>query len=286
MEINGRKIKNEVRPLPPHELVVTPESLERLKIPDEIALKPENVLPFLANQSLRYNEIVNRPEIKALEGDIPLYIHDDVATANVKSNFSAEEQSVLDDWGRGVMLRVQSDPDIDPLLNQIDKAIEEAAKNHPELETFKPGTSFDFLDDMMIHKLTQETEAERQRFREALAMAASSGNPEAVSTVLGFRYAFQASKKIGKLMEVYRYNVDAMDKLRATFDLENRKGDPSAADLAMFNADFARQQSDVSNLFQMVTMAMNDYQRISEFTHTINGEIRRPLEVMIQNMKS
>lgn len=282
MEIDAKKIRTEIRPLPPNELVITPETLDRLRIPDEVALRPENVIPFLASQNVRYNEIVNRPEIKTLESEIPPYLHEEQNFLHVKSPVSPAEQEALSSWTRDKLMNLQSDEDIDQLAREIDGFVDDTLKDNPGL--MRRNEKTDPLEMMMTSRLIEETEEERRKFWEALA--AAKGSPDAVNSILGYRYARQMTKKIGKFLEMYKFHVDVMDKLQAGFDLKNQKGPISAADLAKFNADFARGQADTVNLFQMITHAMNDYQRITQDTAQRNMDIKRPLEVMIQNMRT
>lgn len=270
-------LPRETRVPPPGDLVVTPETLERLKVPDEVLLRPENVIPFLRSQAVKFTEIVDRPEIKALAADIPEYLHDETFTA-YPSNLTQSEQQALSSWQVGGTLDTQSTTD-EELEGRIDSFVQEMMKEHPELNRGGP----DAIDSLLTQEI-QETEEERKKFWDALVMA--KGNPEAVNLILGYRYAKKVSKQLGRLVQAYSHQVDFKEKMLAEFDLANKRGNPTAADLAGFNARLAISQTDTTVIFNAIQKGVSDLERITVNTATTNTQVRRPLELMIQNMRS
>src|SRR5262245_52961724 len=97
----------EAAPLPGgDQILATPDAVRHLQIPDEVALRPENLVPFLAGQHAKLVDITSRPEIKAMEGDIPEYLHDD--RIPLVTAMSREEQSSLSEWRQEASLKIQS----------------------------------------------------------------------------------------------------------------------------------------------------------------------------------
>lgn len=272
----------ETRLPPPGEMVITPETLERLKVPDEVLLRPESVNPFMAGQWVKLTDIVNRPEIKTASADIPEYIHDEAFNA-YPPMLNSEEQSALESW----TLQIQSEsPSDDDLLNRMDAYINEMMREHPEIR--RPGGSgggnagADPIDSLLMREF-QETEEEKKKFWEALA--AARGSPETVNLILGWRYAKQISKQLGKLVNAYSFQIDQKEKMLAEFDLANKRGTPTAADMAGFNAKLAASQTDSSFLMFQIQSAVTKAEGVVGSTARAREDIGRPLQVMIQNMQ-
>src|SRR6185436_18235358 len=94
---NLRDVSRErAQPLPTGEILTTSETVKQLQIPDEVALRPENVIPFLASQSAKLTEICSRPEIKTQAAEIPEYLHNE--NMPVVTALSGDERSALSDW--------------------------------------------------------------------------------------------------------------------------------------------------------------------------------------------
>ncbi len=272
---------------PPGELLTTPATLEQLKVPDEVLLRPENVAPFLASQAVRYNEVVNRPEIKSLEADIPEYLHDE-RSVSPTALLSLEEQSAVQSWvgerlgneGEG-LLKAQS-ADLDQLLNDTDQFIDAAVKSG-QLKDAVPNSGGDVLEMMLLDKY-QETEEEKKKFRETLAAAAKSG-PESVLLALSYRQSQRSSMMMGKALESYKFHVDTLDKIRAAFDLKNSKGEITMSDMAKFNADIAGAQASVSQIFFAVQSAVQKNERVLSESSSIARQVHQSEERIIQNFK-
>lgn len=268
---------------PAADFLPTPDALKSLKIPDSVALRPENVIPFLAGQSLRYNEIVNRPEIKTLAGDIPIYVTDDNPALNVSPEVSRDAQANFQSWSGQAFLGIQSG-EVKPaeLLSQVDDYVKEAQKNQPDLIQQAASNRGDPTDptNMMLLQATQETEEERKKWQQALA---SASDPELFNAILGMRLSSKYMKEIGKLTQRQAFLIQERDKVFKDLGLEG-KG-TSQSQLAQANMKFASFQGDVSSNMMEIQKAMTDYQRIIEFTSTSNTQVRRPLEVMLNNMK-
>lgn len=271
--------------------VLTTDTVERLKVPDEIALRPENVMPFLASQWGRYNDIVNRPEIKALSADIPST--EEYAGLQIESVLMPEEQAALQSWNEerfagggtlGVQTVEELDSEIGRIVNESQGQRADSGQGRGRNPTATRGSAIDPFDMMFTNEVVQETEDQKRKWQELIA--AAKGSPDMVNTIIGMRYAKKMTQKIGKLTELYKYHTDAMDKLSAQFDLKSSGGQLAQADLAKFNADFARAQTDTSNTFQMLQNLMGEYQRVTQFTSTIDTEIDRTIRSIIQNFRS
>ncbi len=265
------------------EPVLTPGTLEQLKIPDEVALKPENVIPFLASQSVRYNEIVNRPEIKTMAADIPEYRHEDAMEIHMASSLSREEQAAMQGWSHDTMVGLQSgDADFDKLEQEIEAYIEELKKKKPE-EAAGASSYYDGTDDFLFMQGIQETLEEKKEWERKLAIAAASGNPEVINSVLGERVASGYMKLLGKLTEQQAKFIDQRDQVMKDLNLDKNI---SQADALKANLKFGAFQGDMSENMMKINFALNEYQRITQDTARTNTDIAKPLQVMIQNMKA
>src|SRR6185295_7157444 len=156
-------------PLPGGEqIIATPDAVRHLQIPDEVALRPENVIPFLAGQHAKLVDITARPEIKALEGDIPEYLHDE--RAPVVTAMSREEQSNLGEWRQEAFLKIQSgSPGMEELGNEISGYISDALKKDPTLfQQSSGGSTSDILGQWLTGQMIEETEETKKKYHEAL----------------------------------------------------------------------------------------------------------------------
>jgi len=277
IEIRHEGFTTQVAPPMAGELVVTPETLKLLKVPDEVLLRPESVNPFMAGQWAKWNDIVNRQEIKALEGDIPPeYFQDETALPPVQS-VSREEQAALASWTQEKMMNLQSGgADVDQLTSEIDGYIDEAMKKYPDLGK---EVTVDPTDMMLMEGLRESREQEEQW----LELLAAARDPEMFNTIMGMRYASRVKAKLGHLVKELA-SVDQTNK-NVLKDLGLDK-DASQADIAKANMEFATYQSDRSTLLMMIQAAVSDLERITNFTSANNTQIRRPMEVMIGNMRT
>lgn len=274
------------RVLPPGDLLVTQSTVEQLKIPDDVALRPENVIPFLRNQSVKYLDLVEKSEIKALSADIQEYIHDEGAFLQAPS-LTPEEREALSSWSNGNTVRIQSEGDLRDLEEMIDNLIREDRRLHPERynnldPAFEDVDQGDlFTTTPMLMRGFQENEEERRETEKAIMAAASSGNAELLIAVMAETHAKRVMKVMATLVKRQADLIDAREKV---FKELNPDANPSAAELAKFNADFARFQGDVSNNMLQIQFAMNEYTRKYEQAPTLMAPARKPLEMMIQNI--
>lgn len=250
-------------PLPGGEqIIATPDAVKHLQIPDEVALRPENVIPFLAGQHAKLVDITARPEIKALEGDIPEFLFND--RTPMVTAMSREEQSSLGEWREQAFLKIQSgSPGMEEIGNEINSYISEALKKDPTLfQQSSSGSTSDILEQYMTGQMIQETEETKKKYHEALAMARS---PQDVILIMTAKHAQDATAKIGQMVQVYSEQMDSMDKMQAQFDLDQASGHQSQADLAKANMQFSSMQGDVMNLFQVIQMEMNNLEKTQDF---------------------
>ena len=274
----------QVAPLPGgDQIIATPDAVRHLQIPDEVALRPENVIPFLAGQHAKLVDITARPEIKATEGDIPEYLHDEKTP--VVTAMSREEQSNLGEWRQEAFLKIQSGGSgLDDLENEIKGYINDVAKNHPELfQSDSGGTTSDVLDQWMTGQMVQETEEAKKKYQAALAMARS---PEDVLLVMTSKHAQDSMTKIGRMLKVYKQQMDSLDKMQANLDLNMSKGNVSQATMMKTNIEFSRTQGDVMNLFQVIQKAMGDYERSMNSSGSIIKNIKEIATTIQNNYKS
>jgi hypothetical protein len=267
------------------EPVLTPGTLDQLKIPDEVALRPENVIPFLAKQSVRYHEIVDRPEIKTMSAEIPEYVYDDSAQA-MQPRVTTEEQVALDSWygeKKETLMKTQS---LDDLDQDIQNHIDEMRRLHPEyFQDNSPDAADnggDLISQMLTGDMLEETDEQKKKWLEILSMAKS---PDMVNLLMTFRGAKQASAVIGKLAEQYKSKIDAMDKLSAEYALKNQGGAISTADAQQFNIDSMRTYTDITETFQVMTRAVSDLEKVEVGGSKTATDINKTLQGIIQNFK-
>lgn len=263
-------------------------NLDQLKIPDSVALQPQNVIPFLASQSARLQEITARPDFRSLEADIPEF-HEGMI--NTLSNVSRDEMSALQSASQEIMARIQSvdlesqtfDPD--SLLDEIDRL----SGSRPEFPDVNQGGGAgnvngpDVLDQMFQQKY-RETAEERERFYQALALA--KGNPASVNLVMGMRYANQIQKRIGKVVEVYAQHTADLDAIqRELTQSANSSTPPSQAQVLSTSTELSRANSDMSLIMQFMNKLMSDLERVTADTKKTDETIQRSKDTFIQNFK-
>ncbi len=274
-------------PLAPGEIVTTPGTIESLNIPDSVALRPENVTPFLANQYVRLNEITARPEIKSLEAAVPEYLHDD--RAPVAAVMSQGEQQAFQDFRDDVkrtLLQSQSgDTDLDHLSDEIQSYIDGAVQANPDLFPQSGSGSYDVIDQYFTGQMVKETEETKKRYQQILA--AAKGDPESVILAMTYRHIQGAQAQMGKLVAAYKTKMDDMDKLQAELDLKGSSaGGLSQADMMRGNMDSARLMGDTNQIFQLIQKAMGDYEREMVGSKSLIEAAGKPVDVMTQNLRS
>jgi hypothetical protein len=274
-------------PLAPGEIVTTPGTIESLKIPDSVALRPENVTPFLANQFVRLNEITARPEIKSLEAAVPEYIHDD--RAPVLSAMSQGEQQAFQSFREDVkstLLQSQSgDADLDHLSEEIRGYIDEAASNNPDVfaQSGSDG-SYDVMDQYFTGEMLKENEETKKKYQQLIAAAR---DPETVILLMADKQLRGIQATMGKLVTGYKAKMDDMDKLQAQLDLKGSSASGlSQADMMRGNMDSARLMGDTNQIFQLIQKTMSDYERIMVSSKSLIESSGKPGDVMTQNLRS
>ena len=268
------------------EQIVT--NLDQLKIPDSVALQPQNVIPFLAGQSARLQEITARPDFRSLEADIPEFHEGMVGTP---SNVTRDEMAALQSASQEVMARIQSvdlesqtfDPD--SLLDGIDR-LSGSGPSFPDVNQGGGSGNVsgpDVLDQMFQQKY-RETAEERERFYQALAMA--KGNPASVNLVMGMRYANQIQKRIGNIVEVYAQHTADLDAVqRELTQSANRSTPASQAQILSTSTELSRANSDMSLIMQFMNKLMSDLERVTADTKKTDETIQRSKDTFIQNFK-
>jgi hypothetical protein len=280
-------VRPQAMPLPGDQIVTTDGTIRQLQIPDAVALRPENVIPFLANQSVRLNEIVNRPEIKTLEADIPEYVHDE--RAPVVTTLSTSENTALSEWRqeRSALLQTQAgNADLDALQNEIESYIDEAVKNNPDLFGNGGSGTVDVLDQWMTGQMSAVTDEQKKKYQELLALASRGGDPESVILAMTYRHASESMSKIGQLLNVYKEQTGVLDKLQADLDLKGFKGDLTQADMMKTNMEFSRTQADVMNLFQVIQREMGNYERTMQSGSSLAKSFKEMAQTIQQNYKA
>lgn len=294
--------------------LLTPETIEKLKLPESIAaLGPTVIEQFLMGQYARYQLVANRQEIKSLECEVPEYLHDEKQMLHVASALSTQEQISFDEWASS-LVSTQS-VDLDQLDQDVDRFVEDMIRAHPELanrrnasdpsptrthpsDTSNPSnrppqgqastrnSSFDpsrpnsaidtMLSDDLGRSVNQETQAERQRWIDAFN--SNRGNPQMLALLYGYRTSGQAQNRLTALLELERATNDEMDRLQAEFDLEGPN--PSQEALSRFNTAFSRLSTDRTTNIQMIQQAVSDMERDT----TLVSKIVETVATMQQNI--
>lgn len=272
-------------PLPPGDLLTTDGIVQQLQITDTEALKPGNLVPFLASQSVKYNEIVNRPEIKALEGDIPEYLFDD--RASVVTALSKDEQSALGDWRNEAKAMLSSQagsgsPGSDDLSKEIEKFVDDALKNNPDaLAKDHAIGAVDLLGDMMTGELYRETEESKKKYQEILAAAS---DPESVILAMTWRQSTRTAQLMGRAFEALKFQQEGLMKLEAEMNLKGKS--LSQAELAKANMDFGRFSTESTQIYQVIQKGMSDYDRNFTFGNSMVKKAEEFYRTAIANMKT
>lgn len=257
------------------EAVLTPDTIEKLKVPETVAsLGPVVIEQFLARQCAQYQSLVNRADIKSLECAIPEHLHDERAMMHVASSLSPQEQSAFDDWSQTLVST--QDVDLDQLDSDVNQFVEDMIRAHPELArrpttspssnpsrpastpssspSSSPSSTDTSLDDVFG---IQETPEERQRWVDAFN--ANQGDPSMLALLYGYRTTGQAQNRLSSLLEAEKADSEQMDRLRAELDLEGPNPSPEA--ISRFNAGMSRLSSDRTTRIQLIQKAMNDMER-------------------------
>lgn len=268
----------------PGEILTTPGAIDHLNIPDEVALQPQNVIPFLASQHAKLVDITSRPEIKALSAEIPEpdFVSDDSrlqATA-----LTSEEQGALGEWHQDTktLLTQAGDVPMDDLDRTIKGYIDDAASKNPDLFKNSGGGTVDVIGDWFTGQMVQETEESRKKYLEILATA--KGDPDAVILAMTFRNAQKQMSQMGELLNAYRDKITGLDKLQADLDLKGSK--LTQADMMKGNVDFARYQGDATQIFQIIQKTMSDYDRTMVSANSLVKTESESRLAIIRNMRS
>ncbi len=301
MSIARENVSQRPVTVPPGDILTSTTTLEQLKVPDSVLLSPQSVGPFLAGQYARMKDITERPLVKMESGSIPEYIFGSEEHLGIQSvGLSSDERASLTDWHNesfgdgthsGSLIQTQSGSvDLTQLEQDMEKHIHDMQTAHPEYFNAKSGSgggtgnaTSQMLEQMMTGNMVQETEEERKRFWDA--MAAAKGNPEAVNSIIGFRYAQKAMKIMGKVVEAYSYQVQSLDHLQAAFDLQSSKGNVTQAQMIDMNIKSGSLMGDINSMFQVLQKSMTDYQRVTDDTHTTNKDIAQSLENILRNLR-
>jgi hypothetical protein len=238
--------------LPPDHHPTIPAPVDRRDSIDAIAgagLRSSEVAAFFADQGALAKELTERPSSRSSDGDIPEFLHTEGASS------------------------------MDDLSKQIGDYIGTMKRTHPEM--FQQSGGSDVLSDWMMGEMSQQTEAEKKKFLEVLAMAKSPGD---VILAMTQKHAGDALHKVSKLMGDYKDQTEAMDHLQAELDLKQSSGDLTQADMMQFNMKFSRGQGDTMHLFQGMQMEMNNYERVLEGGQSLNKSDNAD-ETMVQNMR-
>ncbi|QQR79701.1 MAG: hypothetical protein IPJ69_10150 [Deltaproteobacteria bacterium] len=266
------------------EQIVT--NLDQLKIPDNVALQPQNVIPFLASQSSRLNEIVARPDFRSMQGDIPEF-HDGMI--NTVSNVTRDEMAAIQSVSQHIQsqLNLESqDFNPDSLLNEIDRL--SGNQTFPDVNQGGQGSAGsvdgpNVLDQMFAQQYRESAE-ERRRWHEALALA--KGNPASVNVIMGLRNAGHLQRQIGKIVEVYAQHSADLDKIHQELTRNaNSSTPPNQAEILSASSDLNKASSDMSLISQMLQKSLSDMERITADTKKTDDTIVRTAGTLIQNFK-
>jgi hypothetical protein len=283
--------------LPGDQIVTSQGVLDQLQIPKD-ALDPKNVIPFLANQSARLLEITARPAIKTESADVPPPL-DTSDPSWGRTELTGEESSALAEWhqersaallksqsgGADLGTAADSGSSLDDLKKEIGDYVGKATAEHPELfHQSSGGSTADVLDQWMMGKMLVETDEQKKRYHELLAMASHSGNPDNIILAITSRHAAESMTKIGQLMGFYKEKSDAMDKLRAQIDLDGSKASQST--MMKDNMAFSGIQGDMMNLFQVIQKEMNNYESTMQMSQSEIKSRKDLVQQMQGNLKA
>lgn len=273
-------------PLPTGEILTTSETVKQLQIPDDVALRPENVIPFLASQSAKLTEICYRPEIKTLYADIPEYLHNE--NMPVVSALSGDERSALSDWHKDIATTLTTASgdggSLDQVKNDIQNYIDDAMKNHPEMFQDNTSSTSDVMEQWMTGQMVVQTEEQKKKYQELMALASRGADPDSIILAMTYRQAQESQTKMGKLLEMYKTQMDGLDKMRAELDLGGDK--ISQADMMKANMDFSRYQGDAMNLFQVIQKEMANYERVMQSGQSLVKSGHEADRTILGNLKA
>lgn len=289
-----RDVSKERATMLPGEILATPGAIDHLDVPQEIALNPKNLIPFLASQHARLVDITSRPEIKSMEAEIPFpnFINDDLqlqATALTREEQEAlgsfrEEARMLLTQAGGQAGTASGGGGTDDLDKRIQGYIDEAVKNGAVTDKGGGIGAVDVLEDWYTGQIIQETEESRKKYLEILA--AAKGDPEAVILAMTFRNGQKQMAAMGQMLGAFREKQDGLQALQAELDLKNFKGKLSQADMMAGNVKFASLQSDTSTIMHMIQKTMSDYERTMVSANSLLKTTGESEMAIIRNMRT
>lgn len=253
-------------------------NLEQLKIPDEVALRPENVGPYLAGQAHHLHEIENRPDYRAGEAELPEYMEPQSGPA--LSTLSTQEQEALISWSEENFGVHTASFNPDNLISQIDQLV----ASQPQHTGPASGIEPDFLGNIAINNQINETREMREKWLTAIANA--KGDPESVALILGMRAQAQHIRKSKVLLEAYNHKVQQRERVLAQMDLSSGTGRaaPSAADVSRMNAQSNSVGMDLGLILQQLQSVVADMNVNSERTHNFIRKVNEDFKQIQQNM--
>lgn len=279
------------RILPPGELVTSEGILEQLKVPEDVLKDPRLVASFFANRHVQLqSSVIKADDVKSQPADIPEFIFNERDPKLHVMSLSSEEQTALKDWSHGHAVAIQSgSASFNSLEGEVSSYLNDMKLSHPDLGSSSSGASFSpsdpissVLDQLVSNAPTQQTQEENKKFWEA--MMAAKDDPETLSTMIGVKYARQAMQKVGQLVEMYKYHVDLMDKHTAAIDLQMSKpGGQDSASVMKANMQFTQDNLDISQLSQLMSKAMNDYQTMTASAAKTNDQVEKHSQGIIKN---
>ncbi len=248
-------------------------NLEQLKIPDEVALRPENVAPYLASQSHRLHGIEIRPDFRAMEGEIPEFVEE----RSMVSGLTTEEQRALHSWSQERFGTQSNDFNPNDLLRQIDQLVSSHAEQTGQQTGGQSGEP-DIFGGIILNQKLNETREERAKWEAALANA--KGNPENVALILGMRAQAKYVAETGRLLATYNTVVAKRERIMAQMDLAGHgQAAPSQADISRMNAQTTSVNMDVSLVMQQIQSLVSEMsvnaERTHEFTKRIDTDFRQ-----------
>ncbi len=258
-------------------------NLDQLKIPDNVALQPQNVIPFLASQSARLTEIVARPDFRSMEADIPEF-HDGLISTT--SNVTRDEMAAIQSASQSIQAQLTLESqnfDPDSLLNEIDR-LSGNETTLPDVNGGNRGVDGPNVLDQMFSQQYRESAEERRRWHEALALA--RGNPASVNVIMGLRNAGRLQRQIGRIVEVYAQHSADLDNIHRDLTRNaNASTPPNQAEILRASSDLNKASSDMSLISQMLQKSLSDMERITADTKKSDETIARTASTIIQNWK-
>jgi len=263
--------------------------VEQMGLPEEVALDPKNVGPFLARQSARLNDILDRPSIKSAEGDFPGYLHEDRLVVSTEM-VSQGEFSAMTSWlggesedGSGELLvSIASTGELDRVMADSDQIIQDEMSSG-RMGDYAMGPN---IIGTAILVQIEETERDREYFEEAFKVAAESGSIGIMMVVIAERAARYVTKVLERAVGQFGNKVASMEELQETFATKNSAGEASVADIAEFNMGGASINSDFAQISMQINNATNHLQKVFNQANSVLGIYHRSTEAVIRNVRS